>query len=467
MCSHRGPVTYQEVRGRLEERRGSGGLVTALSALPRLGGDVTWLACALSDLDREVARGRRAATYARGGVQLLDFPVELHRAFYDDACVTGLGFLFHGLFDQVYGPVFDHRFRRGWDAYQQVNRCYADGVAQWAHGRPVFVEDYHLMLVAHELQAMRTSPVGPLAYFHHVPWCPPEYFAFLPRKLRGDILAGVLAFDTLGFHARRWAEAFLACCDAFLPGAECTPDAVVWRGRQVPVVVAPAQIDVAGLRERAAGRDTQSWRRRIAPLVEGRRVVARVDRVDLWKNMVRGFWAFEQLAATGGDDDLVLLALLARSRMHLPEYRKYLAACIREARRVDERLRAAGRGRIHLAVARHSDHSRALAVLGCADVVLVNPTSDGLNLVAKESVVAGEGRGRLVLSETAGVYEEIGRWAHAVNPFDIDETATAIGQALASDRGDPSLRDAVDRNAPHEWLRRRLAAVNQAPPPPA
>jgi trehalose 6-phosphate synthase len=280
-----------------------------------------------------------------------------------------------------------------------------------------------------------------------------------------EILSKLLAFDTLGFHARRWADAFLACCEEFLPAAACAPDAVTWRGRRVPIVVAPAQVDVPGLRDRLAGAPAQRWRQRLAPVVHGHRVIVRVDRVDLWKNVVRGFLAFERLAAAGGHDDVVFLALLAKSRMHLPGYRRYLAACVRAARGVDERLRAAGRGRLHLSVAGHSDHSRALAVLSLADAVLVNSTSDGLNLVAKESVVASDGRSRPVLSETTGVYEEIGRWAHRLNPFDIDETATALASALAAGAGRPELRDAVHRNAPPEWLRRRLAAVTAAPPP--
>jgi trehalose-6-phosphate synthase len=104
VCSHRGPLSYVEVDGRVQARRGSGGLVTALSALARDNADVTWLACALSALDREVANGRDADQHGDLRLRLLDVPGDLHRAFYDDACVTGLGFLFHGLVDQAYTP---------------------------------------------------------------------------------------------------------------------------------------------------------------------------------------------------------------------------------------------------------------------------------------------------------------------------------------------------------------------------
>jgi trehalose 6-phosphate synthase len=459
VCSHRGPYTYEEVDGRLERRRGSGGLVTALSALLRGGAEVSWLACALSDRDREVANGRAVG----GGVstRLLDIPREEHRRFYDDACVTGLGFIFHGLVDQTYTPTFDARFSQGWAAYQKVNHMYAAAAAQWARGRPVLVEDYHLMLVADSLRDTGLRGPGPLAYFHHVPWCSPAYFALLPRRMRIEILTKILAFDTIGFHARRWAQEFLACVEAFLPGAECGPEAVLWRGREVPIVVAPAQVDVPEIRKVVAGTAAERWRQKIGRLVGTRQLVLRVDRIDLWKNIVRGFQAFERMILDKAAEDVTFLAILARSRMHIPEYKRYFAACMREAARINERLDRTGRRpAVEVLLAEDtSDHARALAGLGLADVVVVNSTSDGLNLVAKESAIAGDGRSRLVLSETTGVHEEIGRWAYGVNPFDIEETASALARALSENDRRLELRNAVENDSPDAWVRQRLSAM--------
>jgi trehalose 6-phosphate synthase len=468
VCSHRGPFTYQLVDGQIQARSGSGGVVTALSSLLR-GGEVTWLACALSDMDREVAR-RGDGPAGAGGIHahLLDVPATVHRSFYDDACITGLGFLFHGLVDQAYTPTFDTRFRRGWTAYREVNRAYADEIARRGHGQPVLVEDYHLMLVAEELRARPHRRHGPLAYFHHIPWCPPAYFGLLPAAVRREILSGILAFDTLGFHSRRWAEAFLACCDAYLPEARCGVDSVYWDGREVSIVVAPVQVDVAELEAVCASEPAARWRQRLARRVGDRRALVRVDRVDLWKNILRGFLAFEHLVREEGVRDVAFLALLARSRMHVPQYRRYLAACVREARRINRSLNPGGRGGpIHLLLADdHSDQGRALAGLGVADTVLVNSTSDGLNLVAKESVIASGARSRLVLSENTGVYEEIGRWAYGINPFDVLGTAAAIARALADadrPRPVPALREVVGRDLPADWVRRRLAPLMVPP----
>ena len=438
---------------------GNGGVVNVLSALHRGGAEVTWLACALSEADRKVAADRSLASHGRIRTRLLDIPGDLHASFYDDACVTGLGFIFHGLVDQAYTPTFDSGFRRGWAAYSDVNHAFAAEVARTAGDGPILVEDYHLMFVADALRSMGHTPPGPIAYFHHVPWCPPAYFALLPATVRTEILSRLLAFDTLGFHARRWADQFLACCDEFLSDARCEPDLVRWRDREIPVVVAPAQVDVPHLREVMAGTPTERWRHRLSRRAGSRRMIVRVDRVDLWKNIIRGFLAFEELILTKQADDVVFIALLVRSRTHLPQYRKYLAGCQREAKRINKRLDPNGPGLIHILLAGHSEHSRALAGLSLADVVLVNSTSDGLNLVAKESVIAGDGRSRLVLSEMTGAHEQIGQWAYSVNPFDIGETTSALARALG-ERGDgDQLLAAVLDDSPEAWVRRRLARV--------
>jgi trehalose 6-phosphate synthase len=459
VCSHRGPFTYDDGDGTLRARRGSGGLVTALSGMVYGDADVMWLSCALSEADRQVARGPQPRRQGNLRLTMLDVRPELHSAFYDDACVTGLGFLFHGLVDLAHTPLFDVGFRRGWQAYRDVNLVYANELVKLPPDRPVLVEDYHLMFVASAVRRLRPGRCGPLVYFHHVPWCAPTYFGLLPARIRVEVLEALLAFDGIGFHARTWADEFLSCCAAFLPGVTCHADRVAWRGREVAITVAPAQLDVARTREDLDSADTRRWERRLRRLAGDRRLVVRVDRVDLWKNIPRGFLAFEHLVTALGVDDVAMLAILAPSRTHLPVYRRYLATCVATARRINRRLAPRGRGPIRVVLAGHAERSRALAGLRLADTVLVNSTSDGLNLVAKESVIAGGGRGRLVLSENAGVYEHIGAWTYGIHPFDIEATATATAAALAAQRGPAPLLAAVAGDSPQDWIQRRLAGA--------
>jgi trehalose 6-phosphate synthase len=467
VCSHRGPYSYQLVDGRVRKKMGNGGVVTASAAIVRGNNRAKWIACAMSDADRVIARDpSQGQDHSDDGVDvlLLDIPPDIHRRYYDDACNTGLGLLLHGLVDRAYTPVYDARLLNGWDAYRDVNRAYAMKILEQPDSWPVMVEDYHVMLIADELKKIRHRS-GPIAYFHHIAWCSPEYFELLPQRVRYEILAGMLSYDTIGFHARMWSSAFIACCDRFLPGASCEEDLITYEGRKIPIVVAPAQVDLPHLQKILDGNDAQIWRQRFERQIGGHRALVRVDRADLMKNIIRGFLALEHLVFEGCEDGVTFLSLLTQSRSHLALNRKYMTACRREAQRINRRFAAENiDARIIIAMSNaYNDHSRALAGLSVSDAVLVNSTTDGLNLVAKEAVVASGGESRLVLSTKTGVYEEIGQWTHGINPFDVAETAAAISRALdaGSDWASASsqLRKSVDANSPEAWLRQRLAPV--------
>lgn len=457
VCSNRGPLRYVRRDERLIAQPSSGGLVSALRPIARAG-TATWLACPSSDLERSLADAPSPLPPWFGFVTV---PADLQRRFYDEACVLGLGFLFHELFDRSSSPLFDQSFHRAWAAYRSVNDLFAIAVA----GRPdydaVLIEDYHLMLLARQLRRNRRRTSAPLLYFHHVPWCSPNSFGMLPGAVRQEILSGLIEFDAIGFHSTAWAAAFLACCDAFLSGASVSEEEVRWQGRRALITVAPAQTDAGDIQEALGSMRAAKWQRRFEALAGSRPLVVRVDRVDLWKNIVRGFLAFERAALAEADSDIQLLALLCPSRLHLAPYRRYLRACVHQARRTNHTLRERGlRAEIHVKVG--NDRTRALAAMAVADVVFVNPTSDGLNLVAKEAVAAAPSRISMVLSKNAGVYEEIGHWVRGVNPFDIVETGDVL--AVAS-RGDDlragqrsDLARHVQGNSPTDWLRRRLNA---------
>jgi trehalose 6-phosphate synthase len=410
----------------------------------------------MSAADRVHAQGSQ-----NGPVHFVDIPADLHQLFYDTACVTGLGFLFHGLFDTAYTPLLGSGFMAAWDAYIEVNRRYASSVTRDGLSGPVLVEDYHLMALAGQIRSIDPSFRRTLAYFHHVPWCPPAIFRLLPQKLRREVLTWLLAFDTIGFHARAWADEFVACCDAFLPGVQCDRATISWRDREVRLVVTPAQIAADSLRTACAAEPVLASRAGVERWADGRPLLVRVDRVDLWKNIIRGFIAFEEYMRNdrvkGGD--LQFVALLATSRAHLPQYQRYLAACRSEAERVNQALSGGSQGPIRLVV--DTDRDSVLAYLSAASAVLANSTSDGLNIVPKEAVVAGEGRPQLILSHHMGVYEEIGQWAIGVDPFDIAQTAEAIGLALHSTRhsGIGELRATVGQNDPQNWVRNRLGGA--------
>jgi trehalose 6-phosphate synthase len=438
--------------------------------MQRFGG--RWMFASFSAEDREVARSSPGGK-ERGGVvlQVLDVPEAAHRGHYEVVSVEVLGRLFHYLFELARAPVFDRRFARAWHDYARVNVLYAEAILRAPGEGPVFVEDYHLMLVGREIRRLQPSFERPLLYFHHVPWCAPDYFALLPHPVRSEILSGILAYDGVAFHSRRWARAFRDCCDRFLPGVTVGEDAVEWEGRHVPVIAAPAAVDTAALAGAARSPQAERWAARLSRRAAGRKALVRVDRADLWKNALRGFEAFELLLEQRPDlaADVCFLAVLTPTRTWVPEYRRYQRDCERAAERINARF--GGRGRrapVSLLLARDPrlpDHHRALGALRIADVVLVNPLFDGLNLVAKEAVVVSEHDSVVVLSENAGAYEDLAEGALGVNPFDVAQTAEALGRAVdmpARERRSraTALRRVVRARTPEGWILDQLRALD-------
>jgi trehalose 6-phosphate synthase len=195
--------------------------------------------------------------------------------------------------------------------------------------------------------------------------------------------------------------------------------------------------------------------------------MARVDRAELSKNILRGFIAFEALLKDepGRRGDVTFVAQLNPSRGHIAEYRAYIRECLETADRINRRFRR--KRWTPIQVRMEDDFPRALAVYQLYDVLLVNPVFDGMNLVAKEGPVLNERDGVLVLSETAGAFTELGPHALRVNPLDIEETARVMGQALDMEPPERAerlrgLKDVVEGHPIERWLGEQLEDLDRA-----
>lgn len=467
VCSHRGPVAYHESPGGFAPRiAGPGGLVAVVApALQRLGG--TWIFAPSSDGDRELARRGEAVEAGAVRHRIVDVPPGAHDAMYRVVYTDLLVPLFHYLLDLAREPAFDAALHRAWDDYRAVNRVFGEVVAADRGAGGVLVEDAHLMLVAGAARAAGAGGDGPLTYFHHLPWCEWEYFGALPRRVREDILRGVLAFDGAAFHTRRWLEAFAGCCERFLPGAQRTGDTIAFAGRTTTLAAIPVAIDAEATRATAAGEPARRWRARLSELCGGRRQIVRVERADPSKNAARAIAAYGELLDRRPElaAETCLLAIMTRVRTWSEPYRRYLADCEAAAAGVNERHGGEARPAVvlHLAPDPHEfDHHRAIGALSAADTVLVTPVYDGLNIVALEGLIVGEPA--LVLSENVGAHELIGEHAIGVNPFDVSETAAAIERALEQPAAErraraAAARSVVSRQRPEDWVNARLAAA--------
>ncbi|GIU84804.1 MAG: trehalose-6-phosphate synthase [Acidimicrobiales bacterium] len=449
VASNRGPVTHQRgPDGDIRPRRGGGGLVSALSPLLRRR-DSLWIASAMSEVDREMA-GRTVRVDGGLQVQFVDIEAARLRRSYDLVCNGTLWFLHHHLFDATRRPVFDRRWWEAWSDYVDMNRSFAAAIRENApEGSVVLVQDYHLCLVAEELRLSGSGLAS--VHFSHTPFAAPETFRILPSRVRKEILSGMAAFDSCGFHTARWRDCFLACCDQ--------------EGVEPPsTFVAPLGPDEQSLKDDAVDpRCVREWER-ILESAEGRRLIVRVDRIEPSKNILRGLRAFDELLETHPEHrgEVVFAHFLYPSRQRLPEYTAYHKEVLSLAEHLNRKWGDAAWTPV--VVDDTDDHLRSLAALGAYDVLVVNPVRDGLNLVAKEGPLVNRRDGEVILSTEAGAYEELGETAHGVEPFDVSATAEAMHAALTSDETvrrsrAARLKELAAARTPEDWLLDQLSAV--------
>jgi len=469
IATNRGPVTFSTAPdGSLRPRRGSGGLVTALGQVGRHV-PVTWVAAAMSDGDRRAAEDPRLVTRAMGGDDGMRLRfAAVDRSVYDQAynviANPFLWFLQHQMWNLPERPVIDAGVMRAWErGYVPLNAAFAREIlAQVGRDRRprVMLHDYHLYLAAEPIR--RARPDAILSHFTHIPWPPSSIWQTIAPTIREAIARSLLANDVVGFQTERYAHNFLRMVESFVPEARVDYDASsVRRGRRVTRVRSyPISIDVDATRRVARSR---AARRRADQLMAGGGgdLIVRVDRLEPSKNILRGFLAYEALLQRqprlrGG---VRFLAFLVPSRTSLREYGDYGRKVQNEVERINARFGRAGWRPIQIFY--ENDYAQALAGLSVADVVLVNPLVDGMNLVAKEAVVVSERDAALVLSETAGAFDQMADGAIAVAPADVVGTADALGRALAlpvSERAARlhALRSSVEREDITWWLRRQL-----------
>ncbi|MEY2402589.1 MAG: trehalose 6-phosphate synthase [Acidimicrobiaceae bacterium] len=451
IVSNRGPVSFQHDNGRLVARRGAGGLVTGLAPIVA-GTDAIWLAAALSDADREAAaQGVADADGLR--VRMVDFDAGAHRMAYDVVCNATLWFCLHGLFDLARRPRIDHRWREAWEAYRSMNEAFADAAAEIApDGAAVLVQDYHLALMGPRLRALR--PDLRTVHFSHTPWCDPDGLRPLPDDVAAQFVGGIAGHHASTFHTRRWASAFETSCRAVL-GTEAKPSVGV-----TPLAPDPDDLAAAGASAECAAASQE-----LRDAVGDRKLLVRVDRIELSKNVLRGFHAFDDLLERYPEwrQRVVFAAFLYPSREGLAEYLAYRQEAEGLVARLNDKWATADWTPIHMKTS--DDYPRSMAALQLADVVLVNPIRDGLNLVAMEGVLASRHASALVLSTEAGAWEQLGdAGAIGINPFDVGATAEALHAALSMtgderEKRHAALRAVVAARTPADWLREQLAAA--------
>jgi trehalose 6-phosphate synthase len=453
LASNRGPVSFKrDSAGGLVASRGAGGLVSSISPLIA-GTGATWVAAAMSDEDREAA-GREGALEAEGfRLRLLDIDPLQYSQAYNVVSNATLWFVHHGLYDLPRRPRFDRRWREAWEGYRAYNARFAEALADAApDGAVTLVQDYHLSLVPKLLADKR--PDLSIVHFSHTPFAEPSLLRVLPTA--DELLEGMAGATACGFHARRWAANFEACCRDVL-------------GASPPVFTSPIAPDPNDIGAVADTDDCAAEDEWIDQALGGgrgdRRMILRVDRIELSKNIVRGFLAFDELLSERPEwrEQVTFAAFVYPSRQTLPDYLGYQAEVETLVRRLNAKWATPSWTPIVLDAT--DDFPASVAGLRRYDVLLVNPVRDGLNLVAKEGPVVNERDGVVVLSREAGAWDELGQWTLGVNPFDVSATAEAMHTALTMDAASrrsraEALRSAAQQRGPQEWLADLLSAAD-------
>ena len=441
--------------------RGAGGLAGALDPVARrLGDEAVWICAATSEDDHEaLARGEEARLRELLGypVRMLEIDPDVYRHYYDEVSNRMLWFANHCLWHEV-DPSFAADNVVSWrEAYQPVNQMFANAIAE-ATGPSslILLQDYHLALTPRYLRDIR--PDQTVLHFTHSSFCGWEGLANLPDPVPRQVIEGMLGADLVGFHVAPWAGAFIECCDRIGARLDRERGLVEHRGSRSWIRTYPIPVDVHDLDERARGAAARAWARRFVDEAEGRRLIVRADRIELSKNIVRGFEAHgllldsrPELAATTR-----FIACLYPSRQSMPEYRRYSEEVEAAAHEVNVRHP----GAIQLFM--EDDFDRTLGALAVYDVLLVNSIMDGMNLVSKEGPAVNERDGVLVLSRDAGSFVELCSEAVIIDdPLDVAATRDALEIAVTMEPVERAkrarrLKQIVHARRPEDWIEPQL-----------
>jgi trehalose 6-phosphate synthase len=485
IASNRGPVTFsRQADGSFDARRGSGGVVTAVTAIARERQPI-WIAAAMTEGDR-----LRAAHALDSGEELIEFgnpcefrlrfvvpDPEAYHQYYNVISNPLLWFLQHYLWDTPRTPDITKEIWDAWrDGYVVVNKLFADEIvaaASAAGGEPlIMLQDYHLYLCAGFIRQRR--PDARLQQFVHIPWPDPDYWRLLPMEIRRAICEGMLGNDIVGFQTPEHGRSFMYTCQAYVPDAviDYSTLSVRWQNRRIEVRTYPISIDATAVRRMAYSKEARSHDRYL-PNHWNEFTVLRVDRAEPSKNIVRGFLAFDRFLEAHRDFQgrVNFVAITVPSRMDVVEYQDYLDDVSAVVGRINAKYANVETGwqPIHLIMG--ENYPRALAAMKWYDVLLVNSIIDGMNLVAKEGALLNERNGVLILSEGAGAVSQLGEHALIIGPTDVEGTADALHRALTMPleerrRRAEGLRSSVEVDDVTKWFENQVADMLAYKPEP-
>jgi trehalose 6-phosphate synthase/phosphatase len=385
--------------------------------------------------------------------------------YYYGMCNRGLWPLMHYMISNC------HFSTAYWNQYQNVNRMFAGmAAAEALPGDHVWVQDFHLALVPQMLREQR--PRLPIGIFWHVPFPPEQLFRILPW--RGELLSGMLGADLIGFHTSAYVKHFLDCCERVMGlSVDRESSEVIVDQRRVRVGAFPLGIPSDFFASLAGSERVRERAERIRRALRSQIVVLGVDRLDYTKGIIERLAGFERfLENNPAYHRRVALVLIAvPSRTKVADYALLKRQLDEQIGRVVGRFSSEGWVPIRYLYTQFNAEE-LVAYYQAADIALLTPLRDGMNLVAKEFVASHlSDDAVLILSEFAGAAEELTQ-ALLVNPYDIDALARSLRQAIDMDPAEKAdrlraMRATIDANDLEYWSAKFLRALTEAAAPHA
>ncbi|WP_081704442.1 alpha,alpha-trehalose-phosphate synthase (UDP-forming) [Sediminibacillus terrae] len=416
VLANRLPVdSYTDENGNVQWKRSPGGLVTALEPMlkKREGAWIGWAG----------GTSEPPAPFREDGMKIV--PIELTQEdveeYYEGFSNATLWPLYH---DAMVTPKFD---RSWWDKYVEVNQRFADAAAkEAAEGGTVFIQDYQLQLVPQMLRELR--PDVRIGFFLHIPFPPKELFSQLPWRRR--VVEGLLGADLIGFQVQGAARNFLDLTRDFL-GLSPTENTVVAKdGRKVKVDDYPISISSKEYDRLARSAEVEKLIHRYLSELGNRRIILGVDRLDYTKGIDRRLKVYREMLADGmlDPEEVVLVQVAPPSRERVESYAKLREEVEREVGGINGEFGRFGLPAVDY-IPRSLNRTELAALFRIADLMMVTPIRDGMNLVCKEYVASRIfGNGNLILSEFAGAAQEL-KDAWLCNPHDIDGMKEVVKEA--------------------------------------
>jgi trehalose 6-phosphate synthase/phosphatase len=437
LVSNRLPASVRRSEGRNTLVPSSGGLVAGLAPLHEAENSL-WI----GNLGARDTTGLAKELKKRRFVDV-DVPAEMGRRYYN------------GFSNGVLWPILHHFIetfqfeRRDYEAYDEVNERFADAVASSASAseRPlIWIHDYHLMLLPQKIR--ERIPRARIGFFLHTPFPPAEIFEVIPGA--PEMLRSLAQADLVGVHTEDYAHHLVRAFVREL--GQDDVDESTRRTRRCRVEVHPIGVDAEGGRARAAStaveRKLETWRRRVGD----RKVILGVDRLDYTKGLPLRFGAFRELLESDPRwaSDVLFIQVAVPTRTGVRAYRHLKEDVERRVGEINGRHAYAGHVPLYY-IYRSVSPDELWALYRLADVLLVTPLRDGMNLVAKEYIASRlDDSGALVLSRFAGASDEL-KEAFLVNPWDEARTAQTLERALELEPGEQRERMKPMRARVHEY----------------